>query len=252
MDLWDWLFQKRKPLVPPKGLIYTGPGDFIKIGDEFLKNFIEYCELAPDGKVLDAGCGIGRIARPLSGYLSSNGSYEGFDIVKRGIDWCCKAYQNFSNFNFRFIPLSNDLYNLSTSNHASQFTFPYPDKQFDLVVLTSVFTHMQEDVVKNYLKEISRVLKPGKYCFSTFFLITPESDLFLKKTRNSFFPHQFENYYLHDIRVKDANIAYRIEFLQNLLRDNSLRIKQIHPGWWSGRSKESSLNFQDIVILETM
>ena len=44
---------------------------------------------------------------------------------------------------------------------ASEYTFPYEDGEFDVVVLTSVFTHMLPDDVAHYLDEIARVLKPG-------------------------------------------------------------------------------------------
>ena len=49
--------------------------------------------------------------------------------------------------------------------------FPCADNSFDLVFLTSVFTHMFAGDVENYLSEISRVLKPGGKCLITWFLL---------------------------------------------------------------------------------
>jgi ubiquinone/menaquinone biosynthesis C-methylase UbiE len=242
----------REPLVPPKGKIFTGPGDFIQIGDDFLKNFIELCELKLDARVLDVGCGIGRIARPLTKYLSSSGSYDGFDIVRDGIEWCQKAYREFPSFHFKYIPLRNDLYNLSTEQQASAFRFPYPDQQFDLVILTSVFTHMQEDEVKNYLHEISRVMKNGAHCFCSFFLITNESESYLTHSAEPFFKHRYENYFLHNDKVKDANIAYRYEFITSIINECDLKIKNYFPGYWAGRSKSTCLSFQDILIIKKL
>ena len=40
--------------------------------------------LKPEHRVLDIGCGVGRVALPLTRYLTS-GTYDGFDIVKRWI-----------------------------------------------------------------------------------------------------------------------------------------------------------------------
>ena len=42
------------------------------------------------GRVLDIGCGVGRIAIPLTGYLGGGGQYDGFDVVPGGIAWCEK------------------------------------------------------------------------------------------------------------------------------------------------------------------
>ncbi|HMP28636.1 MAG TPA: class I SAM-dependent methyltransferase, partial [Saprospiraceae bacterium] len=101
--------------------------------------------------ILDIGCGIGRIAIPLTSYLNEEGSYNGFDIVKEGIDWCTKNINHrFSNFTFLHIPLQNELYNLSTKVKSSLLTFPYISDHFDLVIATSVFTHMMPEDVENY------------------------------------------------------------------------------------------------------
>lgn len=250
LDLAEGWFKKRPPLVPPRGMIFVGQGNFAAIGDSMVQYFQLYCNLQPHHRVLDVGCGIGRIARPLAAYLNKNGSYEGFDIVKEGIDWCKKHYASFTNFRFHYTPLQNDLYNLSTNQKASDFIFPFGDNEFDLVVVTSVFTHMQPDDVAHYLKEINRVLKPEGYCYATFFTITPASEKHLDESVRPFFPYRYGNYFLHNPRVKDANIAFRHEYILTLINDAGLRQEQFFPGWWAGFPKDQSLNFQDVVIIK--
>src|SRR5688572_1567865 len=78
------LFTRRKELVPPMGMIFTGAGDFAAIGDKMVNRIISECKLQPDDYVLDIGCGIGRIARPLTKYISNTGGYYGFDVVPEG------------------------------------------------------------------------------------------------------------------------------------------------------------------------
>jgi SAM-dependent methyltransferase len=248
-DTLRTVFSGRDKLTPPKGMIFTGSGGFVEQGDLLHSAITRLCDLQPDAHVLDIGCGIGRIARPMAYFLGTQGTYDGFDIVKEGIDWCKVAYKEYPHFRFQHIPLQNDLYNLSTKNKASSFTFPYPSGQFDLIVLTSVFTHMQEPDVQQYLKEISRVLKKDKHCFCTFFAITPKSEAFLENSKEPFFKYRFENFFLHDNRVKDANIAYKYAAIENMLTFAGLKIKSFHPGWWAGLNKEDCVNFQDVMII---
>src|SRR5688572_16099054 len=58
----------------------------------------DYGGLKPGDDVLEIGCGIGRIAAPLTQYLR-DGTYQGFDIVPHGIEWCRRRitsrYPNF-------------------------------------------------------------------------------------------------------------------------------------------------------------
>ena len=68
--------------VPPRGLWFVGGGHFHE--NQFLSSFIELCDLQPQHRILDVGCGIGKQAVPLTKYLGPTGSYEGFDVVERG------------------------------------------------------------------------------------------------------------------------------------------------------------------------
>src|ERR1700730_7662335 len=68
----------RRDMIPPRTMNFVGDGDFRKTGMEFRRLFTEYGGLKPDHKVLDIGCGIGRMAGPLTSYLSAQGEYQGF------------------------------------------------------------------------------------------------------------------------------------------------------------------------------
>lgn len=62
--------------------------EFQDIGQAFVRECKEYCHLLPNSNFLDIGSGIGRIAIPLTDYLSSTGKYEGFDIMPANVQWC--------------------------------------------------------------------------------------------------------------------------------------------------------------------
>ena len=250
IDFFDSISGKRNPMVPPKGMIFTGSGDFEHAGKALVQPCIDYANLKPDGALLDIGCGIGRLAIPLTQYLTTNGKYEGFDVVPDGINWCKqKVSSKYPHFNFTYTPLRNDLYNLDTQQEAHQFEFPYADNTFDVVVLTSVFTHMQPAEVQHYLKQIKRVLKPGGHCLSTFFIMDENTPEILKQNKDLMqFKYEYDTYYLHDDKVKDANIAFKKTAVQNMASKANLNIKLLNNGWWKSGDKFGSLNYQDLVI----
>jgi len=250
LDMWESLTGKRNPLVPPRGLIFTGPGDFLSTGERFLRYFVRYGNLQPHHRVLDIGSGIGRMAVPLTGYLT-RGSYEGFDIVPQGIRWCQQNIsRRFPNFRFTHIHLQNDLYT-SQGQSSLSFIFPYEKDDFDFVLLTSVFTHMLPEEVIHYMKEIHRVLKEGGRCLATFFILNEESTQLLKNNRHFCFPYDHGYYRLMDNKVKHANVAYEENFMRkNLAEDNGFSVVHVLYGRWCGRPEEKSVDFQDIVVFE--
>lgn len=239
-------------MTPLRGQIFIGSGDFQKQGNHLLDLVIKYTHLKPDGKILDIGCGIGRLAVPLTRYLNVDGQYDGFDIVKKGIDWCNKKIAaKYPNFHFLYVDLKNDLYNLSTDTEARFFQFPYPRNSFDCVVLTSVFTHMMPDDVDSYLKQIALVMKDNGRCLATFFLLNEDVRKQMNEDKTSFqFLYNFENYSLMNQKVKEANVAYEEDHLLKMLKKNGLCAESIHRGEWSNGS--APLDFQDIIILKKM
>ncbi|MCO6491516.1 MAG: class I SAM-dependent methyltransferase [Phaeodactylibacter sp.] len=251
VDLYEGLSGRRGPMAPPRGLIYTGSGDFRAQGEKMRQYLIELAGLQPHHRVLDVGCGIGRIAVPLTAYLDERGSYEGFDVVEAGVRWCEKAVSSrYPNFRFRYVGLDNDLYR-SGGGDAAEFRFPYPDGDFDLVVLTSVFTHMLPAEVANYLREIARVLRPGGRCFATFFLWNEESARLSRGNPHFSFPYDHGHYRLMDEQVKAANVAFEeSHLLREMVGPAGLKAGRAHYGYWAGRKKETCRDFQDILVLE--
>lgn len=244
-DTWDSIHTNRNDMVPPKGMIYTGGGDFIETGERFLKYFIEYGQLHHNSKVLDVGSGIGRMAIPLTNYLTKEGRYEGFDVVKKGVKWCQnKISSKYPNFSFKFIDLSNDLYK-SAGEDPVAFKFPYPQNHFDLVILISVFTHMSKDEVMHYLDEIYNTLHTGGRCFTTFFTYDDKT----KPTKNNFsFKYKYEHYSLMNKDVTSANIAFDFDYLRSEIINKGFKIELYNKGKWQVNN-DDSLDFQDVIVL---
>ncbi len=248
VDLWETLTGKRDSSIPPRSMIYTGAGDFVSAGKVYVSFFLKYGGLQPHHRVLDVGSGIGRMALPLTTYLNEKGSYEGFDVVETGVKWCQKNISaKHPLFRFQHINLRNDLYS-SSGHNASTFRFPYPDADFDFVFLTSVFTHMLPDETENYMKEVSRVLKPGGTCLATFFVF----DAGKKGSHGNGkfrFEHNMGHYKLMDNKVKSANVAFESSYIEKkLAHENNLKIKHMIHGYWNGGPQSVENDFQDIIV----
>ena len=245
----DWLRGRRGEFTPPREAMFIGPGDFEKTGEEFLGYFVELGGLQPTGRVLDVGCGIGRMARPLTGYLDKKASYDGFDIVADGIDWCRKMITSrYPNFHFRFADVYNTFYNPQGKYKASEYKFPYNKESVDFVFLTSVFTHMLPQDMENYFSEIARVLKRDGKCLITFFLLNSESlQLLDAKLSTEDFKYEFDGYRTTDNDTPEAVIAYDEQSIRRLYEKSRLDVVgPVHYGSWCGR--KSFFSYQDIII----
>lgn len=245
-----YLLIHKNSMVPPKSMTaYIGRTDFKKTGDEFRNYFIKYAQLEKNANVLDVGCGIGRIAVPLTSYLNEKGNYYGIDIVESGIKWCSEKI-TIKHPNFRFIhsDVLNKHYNKDGSILPHEYKFPFANETFDFVFLTSVFTHMFPQDLENYINEISRVLKYKGNCLITFFIINDESKQLMEYPKSSFnFKYHGDGFFCYKESDPEAAIAYEEKYIRTLFKSSGLKIdNSIHYGSWCGR--KNYLSYQDIVV----
>lgn len=240
---------KNKELIPPKSLNFVGGGDFKKVGDQIVQDLRNYCDLRPHEKVLDVGCGIGRVAIPLTKYLDAQGSYEGFDIVPQGITWCQKKITpQYPHFRFQLADIYNKSYHPKGKQQSCAYRFPYPDSSFDVVFLTSVFTHMLPADLEQYLREIARVLKPNGRSLITYFLLNPESLRDIEQGISSIkFQHAFDTYRILRKREPEAAVGYNEGHISDLYNRYGLTQQKTLYGTWCGRTPQAN-TYQDIII----
>lgn len=143
-------------------------GDFDYIG-------IVECELLvhlglrPNDYLIDVGCGSGRLAKPLSEYLT--GKYLGIDVVPELVDY---ARQLVRRTDWRF-------------EVAAGLAIPEADHKADMICFFSVFTHLYHEHSYLYLEEARRVLKPGGKIVFSFLDFTVEGHwpIFENTARNA-------------------------------------------------------------------
>ena len=238
-------------MFPRPGLFSVGIGDFRAIGLGILEELKVSCELAPHHHVLDVGCGTGRIAIPLTQYLSPAGRYEGFDPVRKAIRHCSERITpSYPNFRFQVADLYNKSYNPRGRFKDFEYRFPYADGSFDLVFAASVFTHLLPEGTERYLAESARVLKPGGRFYATYFLLNQASTEAIDAGVSTLaFPRQPSVHRIHDPRVPEAAVAYEEPFVMGLYAKYGLTLKQpAGHGFWSGRPPSGYGGYQDLLV----
>src|SRR5437868_6234962 len=132
----------RSYLIPPASILKeyaVSAEQFIEHGYGFVhEGLVKRGRLLHSERVLDLGCGPGHHARPLTEYLSSEGSFEGLDIVLPAIDFCRSAYVAHSNFKFTHADIYNSHYNTAGKFKQREYTLPYGNAEFDLVYSISL------------------------------------------------------------------------------------------------------------------
>lgn len=152
-------FKKQNPTVklPPDYLIYesfqinykkyyTESIDTAKWAANYFSKYIEL----KDKKILDWGCGPGRVIRHLPSVIGNGCEYFGTDYNKQTIDWC-----------------SRNLPGISFNCNSLAAQLPYSDNYFDVIYGISIFTHLSEQLHYDWYNELFRILNPGGIMFLT-------------------------------------------------------------------------------------
>lgn len=247
LDALDLLLRGRDPLTPSRRAVeYIGGSDFTVVGRHLAEIAVNIAGLGPHERVLDIGCGYGRIAVPLTRYLDG-GAYDGFDISRKAIQWCrSRISSRFSNFQFAHVDVRNGHYNRKGTIAPEEFVFPFPSSSFDVVIAASVFTHLTRDAACRYVDESARVLKSGGRCLASFYVLDDESLVKIRTVRTEpEFRVLDENTAVQRTEDPEAAIAFSEESVRAMFAAARLEVSAIHPGWWRQRAGPS---YQDFVL----
>ncbi len=148
-------------------------------------------------KVLDFGCGSGRVARQLGRNLKI--SYCGIDVVQDLLDYAaanCPPHYEF------------------ILNHG--LTLPRPDGWANMIFAFSVFTHLLHEESYIYLEEMRRVIHPdGIVVFSFLEFHIPSHwtvfEMTVKQQKESHLPHLNMFIERNQITAWAQHLAFRVE-----------------------------------------
>lgn len=134
----------------------TGPKPLLQYYHGRLRSYLPIAVLAEQHGIdlrrplhaLDFGCGVGRqLLRFVRDYPRP--TYLACDVHPECVQFIHRAFPQIAVHTSGFAP-----------------PLPYSDDHFDMVHSVSVFSHLHPDDHARWLKELSRVVKPGGYAFS--------------------------------------------------------------------------------------
>jgi len=233
--------------VPPSEDNFVGDGDYLAIGTEFLGHFIELGGLQEHERVLDVGCGIGRMAVPLTQYLNpETARYVGIDPASAGIQWCTRNIGSvYPNFRFMHLDIANALYNPDGYIRGSEIALPFSNGAFDFAIMTSVVTHLPEEEIAPYFREISRLLELGGRLFLSAFVMAP--DRASGATPRVVFHRAGKGAaWYANTRAPLAAVAFDDGFLDEALHAAGFEIALKRFGHWRGGTGEQ--HYQDFFV----
>ena len=203
-------FKKKYPnvVLPPDYMMYESfqinyrkyYTDSIETAKWLTNHFKKHIELE-NKKILDWGCGPGRIIRHLPEIIGDSCEYYGTDYNKTTIEWC-----------------SQNLKGIHFNQNTLEANLPYADDFFDVIYGISIFTHLSEHLHYDWYNELKRILKPNGIMF-----LTTQGDNFKVKLTNSELLEYEKGLLIVRGKVKEGHRTYSAfhpkEFMSDLFEN---------------------------------
>lgn len=224
-----------------------GGGRFVREGRKVRDLLVELGGLSPTDAVLEIGCGCGRNAHALAGWLEP-GRYTGVDVEPVALEACQRsASLAAAGFRFAHLDVRNREYNPEGALSAKSVRFSFEDASFDLVLLISVFTHMLPDDVAHYAGEVCRLLRPGGRALVTLFMLDHG-----RAGKRLSFPFELGACRHERADLPEIAVAYPSAFVRAAFERNGARPRgSAQLGTWRKAGPRADVDFgQDVLVFE--
>jgi len=152
------------------GIHFQDDATFLSSAEKEAKRLQEAFGISPKSRILDVGCGFGRLPIGLTRTIG-NPEYIGADVNLTAVRWCRRHIgKKYPTYRFLHLPIRNERYNPTGIPFDEKFRFPWTAECFDAIYLYSVFSHMRSADISIYLREFARLLKPTGGVFLTAFV----------------------------------------------------------------------------------
>jgi len=189
---------------------------YLGFAESFWLYYMGAGAIALDSTIVDIGCGCGRFAHHLRDFNYQDthftGKYIGVDIDPEMLAWC-RDHFDAPRFDFLHSTHSSKSYN--QSGGSTVYTIPVASQTVDFVFSQSLFTHLLEPELRNYMEESFRILKPGAHMVMSIFCLDYPPPTFGGRHT---FSHKIGNASVESLAVHEAAVAYTEAFVVGLAR----------------------------------
>ena len=168
-------------ILPPKhlrfcGLEFRDHAYYLDSARSEVARLTQHCGLTDQSRVLDIGCGSGRLAIALREQLPTLHSYLGVDVHRPSIDWCARwLFDADHRYRFEWINQRNSRYNPDGDAGTLPRQLPCDNHSVDVINLFSVFSHLEQSDIETIVPELRRVLTDTGRVFLTAFTANDQS-----------------------------------------------------------------------------
>lgn len=244
--------------VPDHLSVYVGasadnPSTFVDVSAAQMALLDKYLGIDPHHTVLEIGCGPGKIAVPIAKRLTT-GRFIGQDISTECIQWCAAnisaAYPRAS---FVHADIQNDMYNPHGVESPATYRLPVDDGSVDRIILFSVFTHLFESGVQNYMREMRRVLKPNGRVLASWFILSEPGRRHAREKPGPIgvftFDHKVTNNSFTNVKEYPLGaMGFTLPWIIDSALAAGLKLDYMVNAYWSGAHLQSDTG-QDLTIL---
>jgi SAM-dependent methyltransferase len=208
------------PLPPPRlrmgGAHFASDEDFVAGGVRDVRLLAEVSGLTRDSRLLDWGCGAGRLAIGVKHEWGQVADYHGVDVQKKLVRWARNHLAD-DHTRFTLVDQHNDRYN---PEGKTKRRIPADDGSVDVLYSYSVFSHMLTDDVAGYAQVMARVLAPDGRIWLTCFVEDGVPDC----VENP------QDYLKLDWRGPLHCVRFDREFFESLMTGAGLRVDRFEHG----------------------
>ena len=209
---------------------------FNNSGTKFFRMILDHLHIKKSDRILEVGCGTGRIAFPFIKHLGKN--YSGFDNNSHFIEHCHTV-----DGNFQHLDVFHEDWNQSGGIDPNIVEFPYRDRQFHVVFSVAVFNHFRLQWFEHYLSEMTRVLMKGGKLFFTLIIANEPKEKslpfqFLHRTETEWF--DYNDYQLYNIAFSEKHVR------RALIKQGLMLVEPIKYGGWN--KSPLAITGHDVII----
>jgi SAM-dependent methyltransferase len=237
---------------------WVGGADPEAVGEACRGILDRYLAINANSRVLDFGCGVGRVLLSVLKQKPDISQVTGFDIMPQVIRFCdAHIASAFPRTKFELIQGSNEHYNqfiaaggVSTPKSHATLRSEYASA-FTEIYAFSVFTHVEMADFRSLLVLLSNLLIPGGTLLFTAFMLTPYSRHAIAQGTTMFPLSGAVTESQGDVLIGNPAdrlgfIAFEMKLVQQMVFDAGLIITQIEHGSWADAQFSASL--QDVIV----